>query len=66
MKKYAFVSDVARLYAINKYGGIYLDTDIEVLKDFSAFLNCSAIFSWNQRPFDDGIFCSRTSEINNS
>ncbi len=49
MKKYAFVSDVARLYAINKYGGIYLDTDIEVLKDFSAFLNCSAIFSFESK-----------------
>lgn len=30
-KKYAFVSDVARLVALLKYGGIYLDTDMEVL-----------------------------------
>ena len=27
-KKYAFVSDVARLYVVYNYGGIYLDTDI--------------------------------------
>lgn len=34
-KKYAFVSDVARLYALIKDGGIYFDTDIRVLKRFS-------------------------------
>lgn len=32
MKKYAFVSDYARLYALEQYGGIYLDVDIQVLK----------------------------------
>lgn len=36
--KYAFVSDYARLYALQKYGGIYLDTDIEVIRDFHELL----------------------------
>lgn len=31
-KKYAFVSDVARIYALIKYGGIYMDTDVEMIK----------------------------------
>ena len=31
-KKYAFVSDVARIYALEKMGGIYLDVDVEVIK----------------------------------
>lgn len=31
-KKYAFVSDYVRLWALKEYGGIYLDTDIEILK----------------------------------
>ena len=31
-KKYAFVSDVCRLYALKEMGGVYLDTDVEVLK----------------------------------
>lgn len=31
-KKYAFVSDFVRVYALYTYGGIYLDTDIELLK----------------------------------
>ncbi|MEI8597178.1 glycosyltransferase [Vibrio sp. M60_M31a] len=38
-KKFAFVSDYARLKALYDYGGIYLDTDVEVYKDFSPLLN---------------------------
>lgn len=32
--KYAFVSDYARAKILYEYGGIYLDTDVEVLTDF--------------------------------
>lgn len=38
LKKWAFASDVIRLYALNKYGGIYLDTDVEVLQPLDGFL----------------------------
>lgn len=38
-KKYAFAADYIRLYAVYNYGGIYLDTDIEVLKPFDDLLN---------------------------
>ena len=31
-KKYAFVSDYARFWILYKYGGIYFDTDVEVLR----------------------------------
>lgn len=31
-KKYAFVSDYARFVILYKYGGIYFDTDVEVIK----------------------------------
>ncbi len=31
-KKWAFVSDYARLKVMHEYGGIYLDTDVEILK----------------------------------
>ncbi len=37
--KYAFVSDYVRLKALYDYGGVYLDIDELVLKDFSALLN---------------------------
>ena len=36
--KMAFVSDVARIHALYEYGGIYFDTDVEVLKNFSELL----------------------------
>lgn len=36
--KMAFVSDVARIYALYQYGGIYFDTDVEVIKEFSKLL----------------------------
>ena len=41
-KKYAFVSDYVRMYALYKYGGIYLDTDILALKSFDPFLTDKA------------------------
>ena len=37
-KKYAFVSDFVRLWALNNEGGIYLDTDVEVFKSFDDLL----------------------------
>ena len=33
-KKYAFVSDYARLWILYHYGGLYFDTDVEVIKSF--------------------------------
>lgn len=38
-KKWAFAGDVVRAYAVYKYGGVYMDTDIYVLKPFDKFLN---------------------------
>ena len=38
-KKWAFVSDYVRLKVLYEYGGIYLDTDIEVLKRFDELLD---------------------------
>lgn len=37
-KKWGFVPDYARLDIINTYGGIYLDTDIELVKPLDDFL----------------------------
>ncbi len=38
VKKWAFASDFIRLYAVYKYGGIWLDTDVEIYKSFDSFL----------------------------
>lgn len=42
MKKWAFVADYVRLWALKKYGGIYLDTDIEILRPFEDLLQYKA------------------------
>lgn len=41
-KKFAFVSDYARLWVIYHHGGIYLDTDVEVFKSLDCFLKHSS------------------------
>lgn len=37
-RKYAFAADYIRMFALYNYGGIYLDSDVEVLKSFDEFL----------------------------
>lgn len=37
-KKYAFVSDYVRLFALMTEGGVYMDTDVEVLKSYEPLL----------------------------
>ena len=48
-KKWAFVSDYVRLDVINNLGGIYLDTDMELVRDISPLLVNSAFMG-----FEDG------------
>lgn len=38
-KKFAFVCDYVRQHAVHLHGGIYLDTDVEVLKPFDDLLH---------------------------
>lgn len=38
-EKFAFVSDYVRMFALYSYGGIYLDTDVEVINSFNDYLN---------------------------
>lgn len=52
-KKYAFVADYIRLYALYNYGGIYLDSDVEVLKSFDEFLHLPYFAGTESGP--DGI-----------
>lgn len=41
-KKYAFVSDYARFWILYHYGGLYFDTDVEVIKPFDDILSHGA------------------------
>lgn len=37
-KKYAFVSDYARFWILEREGGVYFDTDVEVIKDMTPII----------------------------
>ena len=51
LKKFAFVSDVCRLHCLIEEGGIYLDTDIEVLKNFDPFLKYNSFLGEERENF---------------
>lgn len=44
-KKWAFVSDYARLDIIYHHGGIYLDVDVEVLRNLDEILDCACFLA---------------------
>lgn len=43
-KKWAFVSDFVRLDVVATYGGVYFDTDVELIKSIDDLLNYSSFF----------------------
>lgn len=54
-KKWGFVPDYARLDIIYQYGGIYLDTDVELIKNIDELLNCKSFFGF-ENTGDDSFF----------
>lgn len=58
-KKFAFVTDFVRLYALYNYGGIYMDTDVEVIKNLDKFLKHKAFSGFeNEEHVPTGIMAS--------
>ena len=43
-QNYAYCSDYLRIYAVYNYGGIWLDTDVEVLRSFNDLLDLPYFF----------------------
>ncbi|MDO5542443.1 MAG: glycosyltransferase [Acinetobacter sp.] len=48
-KKYAYVSDYVRAYALKNYGGIYLDTDVELKESLDVFLHHQAFSGFENK-----------------
>lgn len=48
-KKWAFITDYVRLYALYNYGGVYLDSDVEILKPIDEFLDCEAFSGFESK-----------------
>jgi len=49
-KKWAFVADYIRLYALYTEGGIYLDSDVKVFRQFDEFLSYNFFTSHEYHP----------------
>lgn len=54
-KKYAFVSDYARFYILYQYGGVYFDTDVEVIKPMDDLLEKGAFMGIEQAESNLGV-----------
>lgn len=62
-KKYAFVSDYARLKIIYDEGGVYFDTDVEVIKRFPDELLDSGFFGLEDGKIATGLgFCAKRND----
>ena len=48
VRKYAFVSDYVRLWALEMYGGVYVDTDVKVLKSYEPLLKDTAFIGFEE------------------
>lgn len=47
-EKWAFVTDVVRLDVVNEFGGIYLDTDVELIKPIDHLLELNGFMAFEQ------------------
>ena len=50
-KKWAFVTDYVRLKVVCEHGGIYMDTDVELIKSLDSLLNNKAYFGFENRKY---------------
>ncbi|AZS31711.1 MAG: glycosyltransferase family 32 protein [Butyricimonas faecalis] len=58
-RKFAFVTDVVRLYALYHEGGIYMDTDVELVNSIDKFLHHTAFSGFeSEKNVPTGIMAS--------
>ena len=59
-KKYACVADIARIYALSKMGGVYLDTDVEIIKPIDELLTLDSFIGFEDDKYiAGGIIASK-------
>lgn len=63
--KYAFVTDYVRLFALFTEGGIYMDTDVEVLKPYDDLLNLSGFTGYEGSKYLPPVTGTLASEAGN-
>lgn len=58
-RKWAFVADYVRIWALAKYGGIYMDLDVELLKPIDNLLNCDLLLGMEKQQLGAHFMGSR-------
>lgn len=64
--KYAFVSDYARMWVLYHHGGVYFDTDVEVVRSFEDILLSGGFMGFETKTFVNpglGMALSKGSDI---
>lgn len=64
-RKYAFVTDYVRLYALYTQGGIYMDTDVEVLKPYDDLLSLPGFTGYEGSKYLPPVTGTMASEAGN-
>lgn len=54
-RKWAFAADVVRFYAVYKYGGVYMDSDIFIYRRFDEVLPEKGFATFNEKNREDKI-----------
>ncbi len=61
---WAYVSDFVRLYALYEHGGIYLDTDVEVIRPFDTLLRHRLFAAYeSENRINSAVFGARRNEV---
>ena len=55
--KWAFVSDYARFWILYHYGGLYFDTDVEVIRPMNDILSAGPFMGCEKVVYNDGSIC---------
>jgi len=63
-RKFAFVTDYVRLYALCTEGGIYMDTDVEILKPLDDLLTLPAFTGYEGSKYHPPVTGLMASEVN--
>lgn len=53
--RWAFVSDYARFWILYHYGGLYFDTDVEVIRSMEDILSAGSFMGCEKVVYDDGM-----------
>ncbi|MCF0217398.1 MAG: glycosyl transferase [Fibrobacteraceae bacterium] len=56
-KKYAFVSDYARFWILHNFGGVYFDTDVELIKSIQPILD-RGNYMGLEHSIENGLACN--------